>query len=71
MSFLKGLANLGVTIAASFVLIFLGIVYFMITIWIIKIGASWAGFSNVQGSTVVLTTGIITAAALIGSAIQK
>lgn len=71
MGIWKGLANLGVTIAASIVLILLGIVYFMITIWIIKMGAAWAGFENVQGSTVVLTTGIITAAALIGSAIQK
>lgn len=68
---IKGLSNLVLTIIASFVLIFLGIIYFMLTIWVIKVGASWAGYKTIEGSTVVITAGIVTAAAIIGSAIQQ
>jgi hypothetical protein len=71
MSTLKKLAGLGLTIVTSIILILLGIVYYMITIWMIKIGASWAGFSSTDGSWIVLTAGIVTAAAIIGSAIQR
>ena len=35
----EGLSNLALTIVASIVLILLGIIYFMLTIWVIKIGA--------------------------------
>lgn len=71
MGIMKNMGNLAVTIATSLVLIFLGIIYFMLTIFIIKIGASWAGYSSVNGDMVVLGTCIITAAAMIGSAIQQ
>jgi len=71
LGILNEMRNLFLTVVASIVLILLGIVYFMLTIWIIKVGASWAGFNDVAGNTVVLTTGIITAAAMIGSAIQQ
>lgn len=55
---------------AGFILI-LGIIYFMVSIWVVKLGASWAGFKSLEGHTVVLTAGIITAATLISSAMQK
>ncbi len=71
MQAIKGLGNLLLTAIASVVLILLGVVYFMITIWIIKLGASWAGYSAVDGTMVVLTAGIVTAATIIGSALQK
>ncbi|MFW6449493.1 MAG: hypothetical protein ACOCZ6_00435 [Nanoarchaeota archaeon] len=71
MGVVRGFANLSVTIVASLVMILLGIIYFMLTVWIIKLGAAWAGFSNVEGNWIVLTSGIVTAAAIIGSAIQK
>lgn len=71
MGILKGMGSLALTVVASFVLILLGIVYFMLTIWIIKIGAQWAGFTNVEGNMVVLGACIVTAAAMIGSAIQQ
>ncbi|MBD3354679.1 hypothetical protein GF361_01690 [Candidatus Woesearchaeota archaeon] len=67
----KGLTGLTLTFVASLILILLGVIYFMITVWIIKMGASWAGYKTVEGSTVVLTAGIVTAAAVIGSAIQS
>ncbi|MFH1127732.1 MAG: hypothetical protein ABIG84_01570 [archaeon] len=71
MSGLKDLSALFVTVAASVVLIFVGIVYFMLTVWIIKMGATWAGLADVTGDMILLTAGIVTAAAMIGSAIQK
>ena len=49
----------------------LGIVYFMITVFIVKFGAGWAGYPDVTGEMVTLTAGIMTAASLLGSAIQK
>ncbi|MBU1202323.1 MAG: hypothetical protein KJ583_03530 [Nanoarchaeota archaeon] len=71
MRLVRGLTGLTLTIFASFILILLGIVYFMATIWMIKIGARWAGFPDVEGSTVVMTAGIVSAAAMIGSSLQK
>ena len=71
MKIIKGMSNLAITIVASIVLICLGIVYFMITIWMIKMGAKWAGFTNVEGNMVVLGACIVTSAAMIGSAIQQ
>lgn len=65
------LTGFALTIAASLVFILMGIIYYMLTVWIIKTGATWAGYPMVEGSTVVLTAGIVTAAAIIGSAMQK
>ena len=71
MKILKGMSGLAVTVVASIILILLGIVYFMLTIWMIKIGAQWAGYNLIDGNMVVLTAGIVTAAAMIGSSIQQ
>lgn len=71
MGIFKGMQALLLTLMASVLLIVLGIIYFMITIFIIKISAQWAGYGTVAGTTVVLTAGIVTAAAMIGSAIQR
>ena len=67
----NGIQNFIVTVVASLLLILVGIIYFMLTMWIIKVGASWAGFTDLTGDTVLLTAGIITAASMIGSALQK
>ena len=58
-------------ILTSLLLIVLGIVYFAFSIWIIKVGANWAGYPDINGGYVILTAGIITAAILIGSSIRK
>ena len=68
---IRALTAIGMTVLASAIFILLGIIYFMLTIWIIKIGAGWAGYPDVSGEMVVLTAGIVTAASLIGSAIQR
>ncbi len=67
--FQTGMALL-LTVASSVILIFLSIIYFMLTIWIIKVGAMWAG-ASADGNMIVMTAGIITAAILIGSALQR
>lgn len=71
MTFSKTIVTLGATALASLLLILLGIAYYMITIFIIKTGASWAGYTNLDAGTAVLTAGIVTAAAIVGSAIQQ
>ncbi len=71
MGALNDMGNFLVTIVASVLLILLGVIYFMLTTWMIKAGAMWAGYPSIDGGTVVMTAGIITAAAIIGSAIQQ
>lgn len=71
MKAIAGIGSLFLTIITSVILILMGIVYFMLTMWMIKVGAAWAGFSSISGDMVVLTAGIVAAAAMIGSAIKK
>ena len=71
MVFIDSLKNLLVLVLSSVLLIIVGVLYFMLTVWIIKMGAAWAGYQTVEGSTVVLTAGIVTAAAMVGSALQR
>ncbi|MBN1386234.1 hypothetical protein JW968_04665 [Candidatus Woesearchaeota archaeon] len=71
MSFVDTMKGIGVTLLASVFMILLGIVYFMLTVWMVKIGARWAGLGNVAGNTVVMTAGIVTAAAIVGSALRR
>jgi len=71
MKIVKSIASIALTIGGSLLLVLLGIVYFMLTMWMIKIGAHWAGYQDVSGDMVVITAGIITAATVIGSSLQK
>ena len=71
MRITRGMVGLAGTVIASVVLILLGLIYFTLTVWIIKIGAGWAGYPDVEGNWVVLTAGIISAASIVGSALQK
>lgn len=68
MSITKGMGSLVETVIALVVMILLGQVYFTLIVWIIKIGA---GYPGVDGNRVVLTAGIISAASIIASAVQK
>lgn len=70
-SFWSRLSGLLVTIVTFVVMVLLGILYFMLTMWVIKLGAVWAGYPNVEGDMVLLTAGIVTAATIVGSALQK
>lgn len=68
---MRNIGKLALTTLASLLLILLGILYFTITLFMVKVSAQWAGLGAVDGSMVVLTAGIVTAAAVIGSALQR
>ena len=68
---LTTLANLSITLVSSIILVLIGIAYFMLITWIIKLGARWSGFTGLDGNWVVMTAGIITAAIVIGSAVRR
>lgn len=65
-----------VTIIASFFLIIMGLLYFMFTLWIVKVGASfilpdmWKA-GEIQGSYIVLAAALVSAGSMIASALQK
>lgn len=69
---LKGLASLPLTIVTSVLLIFLGIIYFVITLLIVKVSAEIVlGSGLVDPNWVLFSAGLITAASMVGAAIQK
>ncbi len=70
MDMLKGLAALPLTIVTSVLLIFLGIIYFVITLLIVKVSADLV-VPGAEANWVLLIAGLITAASMLGAAIQK
>ena len=68
---LSGMGSIATTVVASVILVLLGIIYFMLTIWTIKIGAGWAGYGALDGNMIVLAASIVTAASLIGSSLKR
>ncbi|MFT4313436.1 MAG: hypothetical protein ACMXYA_03430 [Candidatus Woesearchaeota archaeon] len=68
--FIQTIMALLLTVISSFILIVLSILYFVVTIWIIRVGSNWAG-ATADGNVIVLTAGLVTAAILIGSALQR
>ena len=71
-----GLNALFMTIIASFFLIIMGMLYFMFTLWIVKVGASfilpdmWKA-GDIHGSYIVLAAALVSAGSMIASALQK
>ena len=71
-----GLKAMFLTILASFFLILTGLLYFMFTLWIVKIGASfilpemWKA-GQINGSYMVLAAALISAGSMIASSMQK
>lgn len=64
------------TVIASFFLIIMGLLYFMFTLWIVKIGASfilpemWKS-GSIQGSFIVLAAALMSAGSMIASSMQR
>ncbi len=65
-----GFTALLMTVAASALLIFLGLVYFMVTLWIIKFSAGWLGYS-LDGNYAVLSASLISVGTILGSSLKK
>ncbi len=61
---------LAVTFMSSLLLIIMGLVYFMITLWTVKTGANLLGLSP-DHSWTVFSASLIAGASMIGSSIHK
>ena len=66
-----GIAALGFTVLSALVFIVMGIVFFFVNVWIIKVATGIAGFSSLDGNWVVMTAGILTAASIIAASIRR
>ncbi len=62
--------NLVVTVISSLILITMGVVYFIFTLFIIKFSSGLMGYSP-DASMVVLSSAVIVAGIMIGSAIKN
>ena len=62
--------SLIVTVIASLILIAMGIVYFIITLWIVKFSSGLLGYSP-DGNWAVLSAAVIVTGIMIGSAIKN
>jgi hypothetical protein len=71
-----GLKAMFLTIIASFFLIITGLLYFMFTLWIVKISASFIlpemwDAGKIDGSFMVLAAALISAGSMIASSMQR
>jgi hypothetical protein len=64
------LGNLIVTIIASLLLIAMGVVYFIVTLWIVRFSSSLMGYAP-DGNWVVLSSAILVVGIMVGSAIKN
>ena len=62
--------SLIVTVIASLILIAMGLVYFILTLWVIKFGSGLMGYS-IDGNWAVLSTAVVVAGIMVGSAIKN
>ena len=62
--------SLVVTVIASLILIAMGLIYFILTLWVIKFGSGLMGY-NIDGNWAVLSTAVVVAGILVGSAIKN
>ena len=58
------------TVIASLILIAMGIVYFILTLWVIKFSSGLMGY-NIDGNWAVLSTAVVVAGIMVGSAIKN
>jgi len=71
-----GIKAMFFTIVASFFLIIMGLLYFMFTLWIVKVGAKFIlpelwNAGQIQGSFIVLAAALMSAGSMIASAMQR
>jgi hypothetical protein len=71
-----GLKAMFVTIIASFFLVIMGMLYFMFTLWIVKVGASFIlpemwNAGKIDGSYMVIAAALISAGSMIASSMQR
>ena len=59
------------TIIAGFILLITGIIFFVGTLWMIKLGAYVSGYTDIPVNSLILAASIVSAAAIIGSSFQN
>ncbi|MCP8307359.1 MAG: hypothetical protein H3Z52_00150 [archaeon] len=69
-SIVSGLKALVVALVASVMLILLGILYFTLMLFIIRMSTEFIGYT-LDGNWAVITAGLITLGVLIGSALER
>ena len=67
----EGLKAMAISIMTSIFLILLGIVFFGITLWVIRIASSIFFGAGLQANWGVMAAAILSAAAIIAGAIEK
>jgi hypothetical protein len=67
----KAFEVLTVTFLASVLLIFLGIVYFGITLWVMKIASNVFFGTGLQANWAVLSAAILSTGAILAGALEK
>jgi hypothetical protein len=71
-----GIKAMMFTLLASFFLVITGLLYFMFTLWIVKVGASfiltdmWKS-GDIHGSYIVLAAALMSAGSMVASAMQR
>jgi uncharacterized membrane protein HdeD (DUF308 family) len=61
----------GFTILSAAMFILMSIIFFFINVWIIKVGAGFAGYTNLSGDWVIMSAGILSAASTLASALRR
>ncbi len=65
-----GLAIIVVILLSSIFLIIMGLVYFLVTLWIITVGADILNM-NLDGNFAVLSASLITLGVIVGSSLAR
>ncbi|MBW3017129.1 hypothetical protein KY316_02055 [Candidatus Woesearchaeota archaeon] len=65
-----GLNSIFTTVLASALLIIIGLIYFIVTLWIVKFGSGLLDLSP-DTNWIVLSAAIISAGSMVGSAMQR
>ncbi len=69
-SIISGIKSLVIALVASIMLIILAIIYFALTLFVVRFGAEFVDYS-VDGNWAVLTAGLITLGVIIGAALER
>ncbi len=67
---LSGFAALGFTVLAAVIFILMSVLFFFLTVWIVKVGAGFAGYTP-DANWVILSAGIMSAAGILAAAINQ
>ena len=66
-----GVMAIGFTVVSAIVFILMSIIFFFLNVWIIKVGAGFAGYTTLDGNWVVLSAALLSAASILSAALRK